>query len=552
MKKLSAKKKKWIERTVKNDRSYKAFLYNRFFAFILLVLLQLTAYATLLITFVYGSKWALVLQLLVGALQLVFVLRVLNKNDKPSTKLNWLLLMLIVPVFGVPMYLLNGEGRPTRRMRKRIIEAKISNEKALEQAFGKPQAPQIVSRADAVTKFLSKHAGYPVFYEGEVEYYKSGEEMFPDMLSALKAAEKFILLEYFIIGHGRMWNEILRILLEKANAGVKVRIIYDDFGCMVTLPPKYDRYLESLHENIKCMSFNKVAPFFSMRMNNRDHRKLLVVDGRVGFTGGVNLADEYINEKRRFGYWKDAGIRVRGVSVRSFVQMFFYLWNAFRTDKEDLNEYLSASAVSAKNALDAKSAKSGKSAGCASSAQTTLLRIQPYDDSPLDSVSAGEAVYMDVIHRAANYVYIFTPYLILDDAMRGALCEAAARGVDVRIVTPGTPDKKTVFRLTRANYEILMKSGIKIYEYTPGFIHSKCVVSDDECAIVGSINFDYRSLYYHFENAVYFSGCAAVDEVKRDCEETFAVSKLCTSENRKRGLLGRLFDSLLRVFETLL
>ena len=536
MKKLSARKKKWIERTVKNDRSYKVFLYNRFFMFLFLVLLQLIAYGLLLLTFVYSSKWALVLQLAVAVLELVFVLRVINKNDAPSTKLNWILLILIVPVFGVPLYLWNGEGRPTRKMRKKIIASKKRNGQILEELYGKPET-SVVTRADAVTRYLSNYAGYPAFYEGEVEYYKSGEEMCPAMLDALKRAKKFILLEYFIIGHGRMWNEILQIVLQKANEGVKVRIIYDDFGCMMHLPPHYDRYLESLHENIKCMTFNNVVPFFSMRMNNRDHRKLLVVDGEVGFTGGINLADEYINEKRRFGYWKDTGVRLSGECVRSFVQMFFYLWNAFRADKEDLNAYLPPSKPSNEPLQ---------------TAETTPLRIQPYDDSPLDNVSAGEAAYMDVINRAGRYLYIFTPYLILDDAMRSALCQAAARGVDVRIVTPATPDKKTVFRLTRANYGILMKAGVKIYEYTPGFIHAKSVVSDDECAIVGTINFDYRSLYHHFENAVYFSGCSAVLDVKRDAEETFAVSKLCTSENMKRGLCGRLIDSILRVFETLL
>ena len=534
MKKLSARKKKWIERTVKNDRSYKAFLYNRFFVFLALVLLQLVAYAVLIWTFVYSSQWALILQLIVSVLELIFVLRVINKNDRPSTKFNWLLLILIVPVFGVPLYLWNGEGRPTRKMRKKIVASKLANEETFERAYGKQETPEVVTRADAVTRFLSTRAGYPVFYDGDVQYYKSGEEMFPDMLAALQGAKKFILLEYFIIAHGKMWNEILQILLEKANQGVKVRIIYDDFGCMMTLPPKYDRYLESLHENVKCMTFNDVVPFFSMRMNNRDHRKLLIIDGTVGFTGGINLADEYINEKRRFGYWKDTGVKLQGASVRSFVQMFFYLWNAFRADKENAAEYLP----------DLKET--------ASTATSTPFRLQPYDDSPLDNVSVGETAYMDVINRAGKYLYVFTPYLILDDGMRSALCQAAARGVDVRIVTPGTPDKKMIFRLTRANYEILMKAGVKIYEYTPGFIHAKCVVSDDECAIVGTINFDYRSLYHHFENAVYFSGCSAVLEVKRDCEETFAVSKLCTSENTKRGIIGRLVDSLLRVFETLL
>jgi cardiolipin synthase len=292
--------------------------------------------------------------------------------------------------------------------------------------------------------------------------------------------------------------------------------------------------LESLHENIRAMTFNNVVPFFEVRMNNRDHRKILVIDGKVAFTGGFNLADEYINVTSRYGYWKDSGLRIKGEAVASFTQMFFYTWNAFRADKEDIKNYLIRYTPTERTA------------------NNTPFRVQPYDDSPLDSISAGEAVYMDVINRAVRYAYIFTPYLILDDLLRAALCRAAMRGVDVRIVTPGIPDKKTVNRLTRANYAVLMKAGVKIYEYTPGFIHSKSILCDDEYAVVGTINFDYRSLYLHFENAVYFSGCSAVSDLKRDCEETFAVSKLCTEENTKRGIFGRLFDSVLRVFETLL
>jgi len=351
------------------------------------------------------------------------------------------------------------------------------------------------------------------------------------MIEELEKAEKFILVEYFIIAHGKMWEQVLKRLLEKASQGVQVRIIYDDFGCMVTLPPRYDEYLESLSPNIKCLAFNTVVPLFAVRMNNRDHRKMLVIDGKVAFTGGVNLADEYIGEKRRFGYWKDSAVKITGNAVRSFAQSFFYIWNAFRKDKEDVCEFV------------APVREGEDKAG---------LIIQPYDDCPLDNISVGETVYVDTIDRAEKYVWIFTPYLILDDYMRASLCQASLRGVDVRIVTPAIPDKKTVYRLTRANYEILLKAGVKIYEYTPGFIHSKSMVCDDDCAVVGTINLDYRSLYHHFENAVYFSGCDAVNEVKRDCEETFAVSKLCTLENVKRGVVGRLIDSVLRVFETLM
>ena len=304
MRKLSKKKKKWIERTIANDRSYKIMLYNRFFAFLLSALLQLLGYALLIYLIVYESPLAVLLQVLTFALELVFVLYILNETDRPSMRLNWIIIILLAPVFGVPMYYFNGRGRPTRKMRKKIECAKKENDSVL----GESRLPSPATRSDAITRYLAVSANYPVFYSGDVQYYKSGEDAFSAMLDALKGAQKFILVEYFIIAHGRMWNEILKLLVEKANLGVKVRIIYDDFGCMMTLPPRYNEYLESLHENIKCMTFNGVVPFFAVRMNNRDHRKMLVIDGRVAFTGGYNLADD---GGLGIGRIRDSKLRVR-------------------------------------------------------------------------------------------------------------------------------------------------------------------------------------------------------------------------------------------------
>ena len=533
-KKLSQRKKKWIERTVKNDRSYKSMLYNRFFVFLFSALAQVIGLVIIALLLVYNSRWAFILQTLVTIAALGFTLYVLNRHDRPSTRMNWIIVILALPVFGVPMYLFNGGGRPTRKMHKKIVRIQKEQAELVREFYGEQNALQSQKRADGIARYMEKYARYPVFFDGSVDYYRSGEEMFPVMLDELKKAEKYILVEYFIIAHGRMWNEILKILLEKAEQGVQVRIIYDDFGCMLNLPPRYDEYLETLSPNIRCMTFNDVVPVFAVRMNNRDHRKILVVDGKVAFTGGINLADEYIAEKKRFGYWKDTGIRVTGNGVSSFVLMFFYLWNAFYFRKEDIRKYLLPYTPTE------------------NTAENTCLRILPYDDSPLDRISVGESVYSDMINRAARYVYVFTPYLILDDFMRSALCQAAMRGVDVRIVTPGIPDKKMTYRLTRANYQTLIKAGVKIYEYTPGFIHAKSMVCDDEYAVVGTINMDYRSLYLHFENAVYFSGCDAVLDLKRDCEEVFAVSRQCSPQYPKRSVLGRFVDSILRSFETLL
>ena len=531
MKKLSERRKKKILRAVANDRSYKAWLYNRFIVLLVLVIAQAAVYAGVWISFVYGTAVGSAIQFALGVLALVCVLYIINKNERPSMRLSWVLLLLVAPVLGVPLYFLYGEAKPTKRMRKKLSKAKAEINAAVANFYGEEMQSVLQNNDSGVAYFLQKHVNCPVFDNGEVTYYADGESAFADMLTALKNAEKFILMEYFIIKHGRMWSEIFRILLEKAEQGVQIRIIYDDFGCITSLPPHYDRYLESLHRNIRCLRFNKVVPLLALRMNNRDHRKMLVVDGKTAFTGGINIADEYINEKSRFGFWKDTALRVTGDSVRSFTQAFFGLWNAFRKDKEDIKLYL----------LPLQKAKSGGQ-----------VRVQPYDDSPLDSISAGETVYMDAINRAEKSLYFFTPYLVLDDYLRAALCQAALRGVDVRIVTPAIPDKKIVFRMTRANYAVLMRAGVKIYEYTPGFIHAKSMLCDGEKGVVGTINLDYRSLYFHFENAVLFSGCSAVEDLKRDYEETFALSKQCTPESVKRTVFGRLADSVIRVFETLL
>jgi len=283
-------------------------------------------------------------------------------------------------------------------------------------------------------------------------------------------------------------------------------------------------------------------------MNNRDHRKFLIIDGKVAFTGGINFADEYIDEKRRFGYWKDTGVKITGECVNAFTGMFFNLWNAFKAEKEPLTEFLIApenNAVISQNDGDRVETNEVK-------ANKIPYFLQAYDDSPLDKENVAETVYLELINRSKNYLWIFTPYLIVDDFVRTALVNAAKRGVDVRIVTPALHDKKAVFRLTRANYPPLLDAGVKIYEYTPGFIHAKSMLCDGECAIVGTVNLDYRSLYLHFENAVYFSDEQAIQDLKRDSEETFTLSTPIQKSDLKNSFFGKLFDSVLRVFETLL
>ncbi|MBQ4270174.1 MAG: cardiolipin synthase [Clostridia bacterium] len=522
--KISKWRIRQIERTVANDRSYKRVVYNRFLIFAVSVLFQISLYVLLLLEITNrGGVW---LQFAFTLLSVIAVVYILNVEERPSSRINWIILILAFPIVGIAMYTSFGNGRPTRRMYGKVQAAKKARDGLLQSDARAEKYIENGGRKYAVGKFLKSVANYPAYADGRVTYYSTGEATFEAMIEAAEKAERFILVEYFIIAGGKMWERLLKVLLKKAEQGVQIRIVYDDFGSIFVLPPKYERYLEALHENVRAMAFNNVIPVFAVRLNNRDHRKIFVVDGKVAFTGGVNIADEYIGEKIRFGHWKDAGVKVTGSAVNSFTVMFFDLWNAFYREKEDVAAYLLNETYPQADGI-----------------------LQPYDDSPLDKLGTGEAVYAELAACAEKYLYVFTPYLILDDYLRSALCGAALRGVDVRIVTPGIPDKKTAFRLTRANYAPLLRAGVKIYEYTPGFIHSKCFVCDDEIAVVGTINLDYRSLYHHFENAVLFTDKTAVRAVKKDAEETFAVSKLRTVENTKRSAVGRLFDSVLRIFE---
>ena len=519
MKKLRKSQIKWIEKTVANSRRYKAVFYNRVLFCILLLIFQVVGFFLLVDLL---GRYGVFLQLFVSFFAVLFVLHLISRTDAPPSKAAWIILILSIPVLGIVAYLFYGNGWST----KRILKCYEKSKSELPAPKNENRYIPCDIRREALCKVLEKE-GFPV-YKGQVTYFKTGEQLFESMCEAIEKAEKFILIEYFIIAGGEAWGRMLKLLLTKAEQGVKVKIVYDDFGSVFVLPLKYDRYLEGLHENIECLCFNKINPIFTLQMNHRDHRKMLVVDGVVAYTGGLNIADEYIDKKRRFGYWKDTGVRVTGGAVASFTRAFFGLWKTFKDENASLDGYFPALEGEVETGF-----------------------VQPYDDCPLDRERVGEGVYLDLIERAEKRLYITTPYLLLDDLLRSALIRAAKRGVDIRIVTPAIPDKKTVYALTRANYEALLKVGVKIYEYTPGFIHAKSVLADD-CAVVGTINFDFRSLYHHFENAVYFSTTSAILALLEDFEETFSVSKEQTLSMQKRNPFYRIFVSLLRLIEPLL
>ena len=369
--------------------------------------------------------------------------------------------------------------------------------------------------------------------DSDVKYYPLGEEMYADMLRALESAEHFIFLEYFIIQPGKMWDGIAEILKRKAAQGVDVRLICDDMGSLFLLPQGFAREME--RSGVKTLMFNPFIPVLSLAMNNRDHRKIMDVDGHTVFTGGVNLSDEYINAVELHGHWKDTGVRVTGEAAWNFTAMFLEFWHAYRPE-------------SANEPLDAFRPHAYHPAPFAGEGW-----VQPFSDSPLDGEAVSAGVYIDILAQARDYVYIFTPYLIIDDVMQAALCAAAKRGVDVRIVTPGVPDKKVVYRLTRSYYAPLLRAGVRIYEYTPGFIHAKSYLSDDTTGVVGTINMDYRSLYLHFECAAYIYRNSVVYDVEHDFEETLKKCSLITMEDCKNySWMGKKLGRLMRLIAPLM
>ncbi len=511
-------------------KKVKKFLLGRATVMVLGVMLQLGW--ILLFIQKYSMRYSFI-GTLIDIVALYIALVIVNKNSNPSYKLIWMVAILAVPLVGVLFYFVFGRAklvRPTRKrmeaINRQLEQAFPENDDILEQLC---QADKAVYRQ---SRYVRDWAKFPVYKDTATKYYSRGEEMFPDMLKALEEAEHFIFMEFFIVEEGEMFGKILEILKRKAREGVDVRFIYDDFGCVTTLPTKYYEAMQQM--GIKCVRFNPLYPVMSVLMNNRDHRKILVADGKVGFTGGINLADEYINHVVRFGYWKDAGIRLEGEGVWSLTIMFLEMWCYINRSMEtDLSQFRPGKYQTAPFATDGY--------------------VQPYADSPLDSETTGENIYMNMINRARDYVYIFTPYLIPDNEMIKALQNAAKSGVDVRIVMPGIPDKKIVFWVSQSYYEPLIECGVRIYQYAPGFLHAKCFVSDDVVATVGSINMDYRSLYLHFECGVWMYQSSAVLKVKEDMQKTMAESEEINMDFcRKRPAAVRPFLGVVRLFAPLM
>ncbi len=434
----------------------------------------------------------------------VMLVYLLNTRHDPTVKLTWCVIVAIVPVFGTLLYIfikLDLGHRAVRHSIQRTI---------LETARLFPDQRQLMERlknedreAYGFATYLKKN-GFPVYENSWVKYYPLGEDKFRDLIVELNRAKRFIFMEYFIVSEGHMWESVLKILEKKARAGVEVRFMYDGTCSFSNLPYSYPKFLRS--KGIKCKVFAPIRPLVSTHYNNRDHRKIAVIDGRTAFTGGINLADEYINEKVRFGHWKDTAIMVKGEAVRTFTLLFLQMWNAEESHRSYEQYLLPPRDIS----------------------QPANGYVIPYGDSPMDDEKVGEMVYLDIINKARDYVYIMTPYLILDNVMSSALSFAAKRGVDVRIILPHIPDKKYAFILAKTHYRELISSGVSIFEYTPGFVHAKVFISDDVKGVVGTINLDYRSLYHHFECAAFLYGVSALEDIKEDFLRTQSLSHQVT------------------------
>ena len=463
-------------------------------------------------------------------LSLLITLGIINSKSNPAYKIAWLIPILLFPVFGGLVYLLFGSDRTGRYLRKKLQGIGTEMDNVIGEAHRRSGAEQLPPDAANQSRYISHCAYCPPYQNTTTEYLPLGEVKFERMVEELKKAKHYIFLEYFIIQEGKMWNTILDILRQKAAEGVDVRVIYDDMGCIMILPTGYDRTLEQM--GIKCRIFNPFVPILSSRFNTRDHRKICVIDGNVGFTGGINLADEYINAYEKHGHWKDTSILLKGEAVFNLTVMFLSMWDYLdgTAGKTDYSRYYPT--VWDENAKG---------------------YVQPFADNPLDDEAVGETVYLNLINKAKRYVYITTPYLILSSEMLTALTSAAKCGVDVRIITPHVPDKWYVHAVSRSHYQTLIEAGVKIYEYTPGFIHAKTFVVDDDYAVVGTINLDYRSLYLHFECAVWMYQTPSVAQVRDDFFKTQQISQEITLEEcRSLSFPRRLGRSVLRVFAPLM
>ena len=488
----------------------------------ILIILQIALFAAVALSI---SHWLSFVYRIIQFLSMIMVIWIINKRDNPSYKFTWVLFILLAPCVGGVLFFLWGNGKVRPHLKKRMAAERRKNRGILKQdvsVFADLRDSDV--NHSRQSQFLYRESGCPVYDNTSVEYLSPGEKFLPRMLEELQSAEKYIFLEYFILAKGEMWDSIHSILKEKAAAGVEVRIIFDDFGSISRQNRSFVKELRS--DGIKVIAFNRIRASVDLFLNNRDHRKICVIDGYVSMTGGLNIADEYINLTHPHGYWMDSGVIMKGAASTTFVVAFCEMWNSVSRDRIDPANYIVTGFPPADGF------------------------VQPYVENPLDTDHyPAEGIYRQILGSAKDYVYIVTPYLILDNTMIASVTSAAKAGVDVRIITPKIRDKWYVHPVTQFNYQELLEAGVRIFEYTPGFIHSKTFVSDDEVATCGTVNMDYRSFYFHFECGVWFCKNDAVTDIKYEFLSLEEQSEeIILSKWVKRPLRQKLAQALLNIF----
>ena len=464
----------------------------------------------------------------VGITTFAVELKIIASDDNPDYKIPWMLFVLIIPVAGLMLYFIFGSRKLKKKYVKRLESLKsLSYKKDDTKLLNKLEEENPVASSQAKT--LINIADAHLFENTKQTYYSCGEKYFEALLEDLNKAKKFIYLEYFIIEEGKFWNSILDVLKEKAKQGVDIKVTYDDIGCMSTLPGNYSKQLKKY--GIEATPFSRMKGQADNEFNNRNHRKITVIDGVIGYTGGINIADEYINEIERFGHWKDVGVRIEGEAVYELTKLFLI----------DFGINLKAPINLPDNLYPKKNIKENG-------------YVIPFGDGPkpLYKWRVGKTIIQSMLATATKYVYITTPYLIIDNELSTSIENAALRGIDVRIIVPHIPDKKIVFNMTKSFYKRFIECGVKIYEYKPGFIHAKTYLADDKYAIIGTTNLDYRSLVHHFENGVWLYNCECIKDIKNDIYDTLDKSIKIEPQMLKTNFLNRFFRALVRIFAPML
>lgn len=464
-------------------------------------------------------------------LSMIVIIYIINRKENPAFKMSWILFVTFIPIVGTVFYIFMQIQPGTRYIGKRLVKLGEQTKPYMSQNDKIIEDLRVSKPANAnLAHYLSKQVGFPVHRNTKVTYFRVGEEKFEELKRQLESAEHYIFMEYFIVEEGIMWDSILEILKKKVEEGVEVRFMYDGMCSIVLLPYQYPKKLEAM--GIRCKMFSPIKPVLSTHQNNRDHRKICVIDGQVAFTGGINLADEYINEKERFGHWKDTAVMLQGEAVQNFTMMFLQMWNVTEKKEESFEKYLTPKSKEFRRELG---------------------YVLPYGDSPYDNENIGEQVYFHILNHAKKYVHIMTPYLILDNEMVTNLTYAAKCGIEVIIIMPHIPDKWYAFVLAKTYYEELINAGVQIYEYTPGFVHAKVFVSDDDTATVGTINLDYRSLYLHFECGTFIYNNQVVRDIEKDFQETLKkCQKVTITDLRMRGVVETVAGRVLRLIAPLM